>query len=265
MIQITKLCCGYGLNPVIRDLSFAAESGEILCILGSNGVGKTTLLKTILGLLPLQNGSVELEGRPLSSLSRIELAKLAGYIPQAHIPSFPYRVFDVVLMGRTAYLGVFSTPTVMDETVAEEALEQMGVLSIKDRLYTEISGGERQLVLIARTLCQQSPLLVMDEPTANLDFGNQARVLEKISALKNKGFTIIMSTHFPSQAFLCADKVLLLTPNNYLLGTPNEIITEQNLRIAYGIDVKIVDCFFEKEKEFKTCVPILHTKKGQSD
>ncbi|SNX54951.1 ABC transporter ATP-binding protein [Thermoanaerobacterium sp. RBIITD] len=257
-LEIKNVFCGYGTKIVVKDFSIQVSSGEILCLLGPNGVGKTTLFKTILGFLKLQGGEIVLNGENIKYWSRKKLAKTIGYVPQAHTPPFPFSVLDVVVMGRTAHLGVFSSPSKEDVAIAEEALETLGVSFLKDRIYTEISGGERQMVLIARAITQQPDILVMDEPTANLDFGNQIRVLEQIKRLAQKGLGVIMTSHFPDHAFLCSTKVALMQRNNvFTVGYADDVVTEENLRSAYGVNVKITCLKDVCGEVIKACVPML--------
>jgi iron complex transport system ATP-binding protein len=193
-LELKNVSCGYGKKQVLRNISLSLASGEILCLLGPNGVGKTTLFRSILGLLSLQGGEVLLNGTDIRFWTQKDKAKAIGYVPQAHEPPFPYKVLDVVMMGRTAHMGRFAMPSREDEDAALEALASIGASFLQNEIYTEISGGERQLVLIARALAQRPEILVMDEPTSNLDFGNQMRVLEQIKRLATKGFAIIMTS-----------------------------------------------------------------------
>ena len=176
-LEINNVSCGYHHGTVVKDISVGLTSGEILCVLGPNGVGKTTLFKTILGFLRPQGGEILLDGENVRTWPRRRLAMVIGYVPQAHTPAFPFRVLDVVLMGRTAHIGLAASPAKADVAVAETALDVLGVSFLRDRIYTEISGGERQMVLIARALAQQPRFLVMDEPTANLAAAVVAAVL----------------------------------------------------------------------------------------
>lgn len=257
-LEIKHASCGYGQKLVVEDLSIKLESGEILCLLGPNGVGKTTLFKTILGFLKLKGGQILLDGENVQGWSRRRLAKAMGYVPQAHTPPFPFKVIDVVVMGRTAHLGLIGSPSRVDLAIAEEALEILNVSFLKDRIYTEISGGERQMVLIARALAQQPKILVMDEPTSNLDFGNQIRVLEQINRLSRRGLGVIMTSHFPDHAFLCSTRVALMQRNNvFTIGSADEVITEENLKAAYGIAVKIINTVNETGEQIKACIPLL--------
>lgn len=257
--------CGYDTKTVLEDVSLTVKSGEVLCILGPNGTGKTTLFKSILGLLKMQGGKVELDGKDMSTLTRAEVARMIGYIPQAHNPPFPFKVIDVVLMGRTAHLGPFTSPGKADQQIAEEVIETLNIGHLRHKIYTEISGGEKQLVLIARALTQRPSMLVMDEPTAALDFGNQLLVLSHIKKLAGSGLIIVMASHFPDHAFLYASKVILLKKGGvYAVGAPADVITEENLKSLYGVDVKIVSTGVHnfqtpiEEREIKVCVPVLN-------
>lgn len=236
----TDLAFGYPGVPVGRAVSLSVRAGRLTCLLGPNGCGKTTLFKTLLGLLPHQGGSVALDGQELARLPRSTVARAIAYVPQGHTAVFPYSVLDMVLMGRTAHGGPFARPRPRDRQRALEALERLGISALAEHDYTRISGGQRQLVLIARALAQESPLLIMDEPTANLDFGNQVRVLEQVRALTTGGLGIVLSTHDPDQAFACATDVLVLHEGTTLAqGIPEAVVTEPLLRTVYGVEVSI--------------------------
>jgi iron complex transport system ATP-binding protein len=257
-LEVKNVMCGYDKGVVIKDISLTVESGEVLCLLGPNGVGKTTFFKSILGFLGLKNGEIILNNENIKKLSRKQLAKSIGYVPQAHIPPFPFSVIDVVVMGRTAHLGTFSSPSKKDIFLAEEILEKLDIAYLKDKIYTQISGGERQMVLIARALTQKPEILIMDEPTSNLDFGNQIRVLQQINSLAKDVLGVIMTSHFPNHAFLCSTKVGLMEKNNkFKIGTADEIITEENLKSVYGIDMKIASIQGENGEKIKSCIPLL--------
>lgn len=258
ILEIKDAACGYGSRTVISGLSLDIHSGEILCILGPNGVGKTTFFKTILGFLKIQGGEISIDGDNIHNWSRKKLAKVIAYVPQAHTPPFPFLVKDVVAMGRTVHLGTFASPSKNDIAIAERAMELLEISYLKDRIYTEISGGERQMVLIARALTQEPDFLIMDEPTSNLDFGNQIRVLEQINRLSETGLGIIMTSHFPDHAFLCSSKVALFQRNNnFIIGHADEVVTEDNLKSAYGVNVKIATTIDKDGSIIKSCVPLL--------
>ena len=177
MLSLHDISVGYGTRTVVYDVSFRIRTGEVVCLLGPNGSGKTTLFKAMLGLLPLQAGEMRLEGKNVRRWSRRDYARHIAYVPQLHVPSFPYTVLDMVSMGRTPYLGACSSPGPSDRRIANEVMEEISIAHLRDRPYTEISGGERQLVLIARALAQRPQFLIMDEPTSHLDYGNQIRTL----------------------------------------------------------------------------------------
>ena len=241
MLRIDNLAFGFPGRTVGRDVSFALADGEILCVLGPNGSGKTTLFRTLLGLLAPHGGSIALDGSALETLSREAIARRIGYVPQAHAGYFAYSVREMVLMGRTAHLGAFGAPGRRDRAQAQAALETLGVEALAERPFTEISGGERQLTLIARALAQEPRLLVMDEPTASLDFGNQVRVLERIAQLAARGIAVLFSTHDPDHAFLCAQRALLLTEGRVLaLGPPREVVRSDTLERLYGVSVEVL-------------------------
>jgi iron complex transport system ATP-binding protein len=255
-LEAKNLDIGYRGRRVGSDISLAFEAGEVLCLLGPNGSGKTTLFRTLLGLLPVQGGQVIMDGAGLDSRARDEIARLVSYVPQAHAAFFPFTVQEVVLMGRTAHLGMFSSPSRHDREVARATLERMRLAPLADSIYTRISGGERQLTLIARALAQEARIVVMDEPTANLDFGNQVRVLEHIQALARSGIGILLSTHDPDQAFLCANRVAMLHEGRLArLGTPDEVITSESLKQIYGVDVVVTRVPMEGGRERRVCIP----------
>lgn len=256
-LEVKNVSCGYAAKTVISDISLEMVCGESLCLLGPNGIGKTTFFKSILGLLKIQSGKILLNGENIDTWSRRKRATKMGYVPQAHTPPFPFKVIEVVTMGRTAHLSFFSSPAKSDREIAEEALNTLGISHLKDRTYTQISGGERQLVLIARALAQNPEFLIMDEPTANLDFGNQIKVLDQVKRLVRKSnIGVIMTTHFPNHAFYCGSKVAVMGKDNiFRVGTADEVITESYLKAIYGVDVQIIKVG-QKDRETKVCVPI---------
>ena len=242
MLSVEALDFGFPGRTIGRDVSFALEAGEVMCVLGPNGGGKTTLFRTLLGLLEPHGGSIQLDSSSLKTLSRAEIARRVGYVPQGHAGYFAFTVREFVLMGRTAHLGIFSAPGKKDAAVAERALESLGIAHLADKPVTEISGGERQLALVARALAQEPKLLVLDEPTASLDFGNQVRVLQRIAALAESGISILFSSHDPDHAFLCARRALLLAEGRVLeIGAPRAVIRADTLQRMYGVSVSVID------------------------
>ena len=257
-LEARDLAFGYPGHPVGRGASLYLAAGEVMCLLGPNGSGKTTLFRTLLGLLPAQGGEVLLDGAAVSGRRRAEIARAVSYVPQAHAAFFPYSVREVVLMGRTAHLGVFASPSQRDRDLAAAAIGRMGLSALAESIYTRISGGERQLTLIARALAQEARLVVMDEPTANLDFGNQVRVLEHVQRLAGEGIGVLLSTHDPDHAFLCADRVVLLRAGAIIgIGPPESVVTEKALHALYGVTVRIADVEHPAGGRRRVCLPAL--------
>ncbi len=257
MLKVNNLSCGYGNRTVLEKINMKVEKGEIVCVLGPNGTGKTTYFKTLLGFLKMHHGEVYLGDMCMCDCKRKQIAQKIGYVPQAHNTPFAFSVLDVVVMGRNSHLGFFSSPSAKDYKIAENSLEMMGIAHLKDRNYNQISGGERQMALIARVLTQQTDILVLDEPTSNLDFGNQIKILNKIKELSKQGRTIIMTSHFPNHAFLCPSKVAIMFEGSLICyDKASLVITEENMEKIYGITVKIMD--FELEgKVYRSCMPIM--------
>ena len=252
-ISVEHLTFSYGSHAVLKDVTFHAESGQFLSVLGPNGVGKSTLFRCMLGLLSPSGGSVTIEGTPVSRLSPAQLARRIALIPQSHSPAFHYSVFDMVLMGTTAQTGLFSSPGKSQIELAEIALEKLGISHLKDRSYGRISGGEQQLALIARAMAQQANILVMDEPSANLDYGNRIRVMQTVRKLTEDGYCVIQSTHDPDQAYLCSDRVLSLYDGRVLaFGTPQDTIDSQLISTLYGVDVEV--CSLQNDL-VRICLP----------
>ena len=252
-IEVKHLSFSYGKRQVLKDVSFSVGKGRLLSVLGPNGVGKSTLFRCILGLLHGFQGEITVDGAVVSNLGARELARKVAYIPQSNYPAFQYSVFDMVLMGTTAQSRGFSPPGPKQEAAARDALERLDIGHLAGRSYTRLSGGERQLVLIARALAQQSPVLLMDEPTANLDYGNQIRVLTKVRALADAGYTIVQSTHNPEQSYLFSHQILAMKDGRVLAhGAPGDVMNEDLIRALYGIDAEVVPL---RDGRMRVCIP----------
>lgn len=241
-IEMKNLSCGYHGHAVIENINMTIGSKEMWCVLGANGVGKTTFFKTVLRLLAPTNGDILLNDLPIEKWNRKELAKQIAYVPQNHVPPFAFTVKEVIAMGRNPHQQGVGRLGGEDRRAVEEAIERMGIEYLCHKDYTQISGGERQLTLIARAIAQQTPVLVMDEPVANLDFGNQARIISHICALVEKlGRTVIMTTHFPDHGFLSEANVLMLYKDKgHCVGKGKDIITEQAVKELYDIENRIL-------------------------
>lgn len=241
-----------GQRNIFENINFSVEKGDVFCILGANGTGKTTLIKCLNGLIKLNSGRILLDNQDINSWNAAEVAKNIGHIPQIHNSTFPFSVLDVVLMGRSPHLDMFASPGEKDVKIAEKSLRTLKIEYMRDMPYTEISGGEQQLVFIARVLTQEPRVLILDEPTSHLDFGNQIRTLKIIEKLAKNGLSIIMSSHFPDHAFLSANKVALMKDKQFMdIGSPEKVITEENMEKVYGIKVKIADI-----EHRQACIPL---------
>lgn len=242
MVVFNNVALGYHHQPVLHNVSFTLQRGEMCCLLGANGCGKTTLMRTLLGLLPVLHGEIALAGKPLPQWSAAKLAQKVAYVPQAHNGPFSYSVIDMVTMGRSAHLGLFASPNLRDRQLALDTLETLGIAHLEQRRFTTLSGGERQLVLIARALVQQPELLVMDEPAASLDFGHQITLLKRIRQLKTAGITLLMSTHHPMHAKAVADTIVTLSPQvGALQGTPQQMLNSASLSRLYQVSTEEIE------------------------
>ena len=241
---------------VFEDVSLALVPGEVLVLLGPNGTGKSTLLKCMAGLLKPQQGRVLLDGVDVATIGPSRLARRIGYVPQSNASTFPFKVRDVVVMGRAPHLNTLASPSKPDVDIANRMIEEAGITHLADRSCHQISAGEWQMVLIARALTQQPDILLFDEPTSHLDIGNQVRILDSIRRLSRRGFTIVMASHVPDHAFMAGDRVAILKDRHLMaLGRPDAVITAENLRRAYGVEVLVADIVAEVGR--RVCVPVV--------
>jgi iron complex transport system ATP-binding protein len=240
LLSTENLSIGYGTRRLAGDIELCFGAGSVTCIIGPNGVGKTTLFKTLLGLVPPLGGAVRIGADDMRHLSRTEIAKRVAYVPQAYTGAFAFTVLDLVLMGRTAHLGAFSTPTRDDIAAAEAALKALGIDALADHDADRISGGQRQLALIARALAQTSRLILMDEPTASLDIANRHLVTEKIRELAASGLAVVLSTHEPEIAFAIASQVALLgSSGRFQVGPVEDLLSGERLTELYGVALTV--------------------------
>lgn len=259
-IEIKNLSFAYDGQSILDGIDLSIERGAIVTMLGPNGCGKTTLLKTLNGLLRPKGGEVIVDGRAIDRMSPPEIARMMGHVPQGHRSSFPFTVLDIVLTGRLPHISTFSAPGERDEEVAKESLDLVGAGHLTQRPYTQISGGERQMVMIARALAQEPQFLLLDEPTSYLDFKNQIGVLKTVRKIADReGVTVIMTLHDPNHALAFSDHVVLLRKldgkkpdgngdgshphraNVVAFGPPFDVMTPMNIQEAYGMEVELVE------------------------
>ncbi len=263
LLEVKNLSFGYAERDVLQDISFQLKPGEILFLLGPNGCGKTTLLDCVLGFLKPRQGDIYLNGSNIKDIRAEHIARQLAYVPQSHEKTFPYTVMDIVLMGRASYIGVFAAPSRPDIAIAREMLNLLGIYHLKDRPYTQLSGGEGQLVMIARALVQKTNLIVMDEPTAHLDFKHEMVIMETIVDLvKESGLAVLMASHFPNHAFYFENnelrcRVALMDESRFLaIGTPTEVLSEYNLSKTYNINARVVSCSIDDKHQLRQIIPI---------
>lgn len=232
---------GYDTRCILKDINFRVRTGEVLSVLGSNGVGKTTLLKCMMGFLKWKEGQSMVDTIPISQISNKELWKRIAYVPQAKGSAFSYTALDMVVLGRSAHIGTFRQPRKEDIDIALEAMDDIGIIHLRDKLCTKMSGGELQMVLIARALTTFPEMLVLDEPESNLDFKNQLIILDTIKKLsEERNISAIVNTHYPAHALQLSDKALMLNRDgSSIYGKAEEVINEENMRKIFGVHVHV--------------------------
>lgn len=238
-ISVKDLSFSYGKDrEVLRTVSFEASPGDLVSILGKNGAGKSTLFKCLLGILRNYEGEIRIGGGDVRHLSAGKLSRKAAYIPQSHYPAFNYTVLDMVLMGAASRLGSLGTPGKKQEEEALRALERMNILHLRDRGFSGLSGGEQQLVLMARAMMQNAGIWILDEPLSSLDYGNQIRLLKRLRELSGEGYLIIQSIHDPDMAYQYSRRILALSGGRLLAdGKPSEVMNEELIQRLYGEDI----------------------------
>lgn len=256
-LEAVDLSCGYADTPVLCDIRFSLQPGELVCLLGPNGVGKTTLFRTLLGLLRPLKGTVLMDGANLHAIPAVLRARSIAYVPQIGAVTFPYTAGEVALMGRAPWLRLHQTPTRRDRATVDDVFETLALMPLLRKPFTQLSSGEKQLVLIARALVQTPRYLVLDEPMSNLDFGNQALVLARVQQLKARGLGIILTTHHPNHAFDANGRVLLIDRTRRIhAGDVKTVMTPANLLAAYGVHVAVLSRQLRPGIESHYCVSV---------
>ena len=252
LIEARDVTFAYDSRPVLRDVSLTVRRGEVISLLGPNGSGKSTLLKVLLGLLRPARGSVRLKGTEIGRIDPRAVARQIAYVPQSHRGAFSYKVIDVVLMGRLPHKPFFFSYSGKDRDIAHEKMARLSIAHLAERPYTELSGGERQLTLIARAMTQGAEIFVLDEPATGLDYGNQLRLLEEIIKLAREGYTFIKSNHSPEHAFWLGDRSVMMKDGAVIGdGRTASVVTNESLFALYQARVSVVRI----NGSFRVCVP----------
>lgn len=252
MIEVRNLSFKYADDLILDNINLSIQRGDVLAILGENGSGKSTLLKLILSFLEPLKGEVLIDNKNVNSYEKKDLAKKIAYVPQSSTLPFSYTVLEVVLMARISYQSIFSTYSNKDKEIAIEALKHLEIENLKEKVFSDLSGGQKQLVLIARALAQKAEILIMDEPSSSLDYSNELMLLNQIKKLAKKGFTVIQATHNPNHAFFVSSKTLLIKDKKvFAFGKSSEILTQNNINSLYDIEVEL----YESSEKIKFCIP----------
>ena len=255
-LTVSDASFGYPKQEKLYEhVNFELEGGDIISILGPNGAGKTTLIRAVLGFVKWTSGSSKLDGESIENIPASRLWSKISYVPQARRAAGSYTVLDSVLFGMTSQIGLFSTPTKQQIEKAEELLSRFHLTSLKNRMCNQISGGELQMVLIARALASNPGILILDEPESNLDFKNQMIVLDTLSSLASDGVGILFNTHYPEHALRRSNKAILLDHHEAKTGPTRQIITEENIESAFGVKTYI-GTFETETTEIKNVIPI---------
>jgi iron complex transport system ATP-binding protein len=256
-LEVEGLGFAYDKRPILDGLEFSAHSGDLIALLGPNGAGKSTLIHCILGLERTYTGTIRIENRDIRTVKAKQLAQMVAYIPQSSSQVFDFTVLELVLMGGASRLGLFASPGKAESIEALEVLESLGIDHLAHRGCWEISGGEYQLALLARALFQKTRILLMDEPTASLDYGNQYHVMERIAGLARRDFIVLFSAHDPNQVLRFANRILILENGSLSHdGTPTDVMSAEILSALYGIRVGRYTVGEKDGLSLPVCVPL---------
>jgi ABC-type cobalamin/Fe3+-siderophores transport system ATPase subunit len=244
---------------VLTDVSLSVHETDVCTLLGPNGAGKTTLLRCVLGLLTPERGTIRVAGADTAELSARQLARLVAYVPQTTTITFPFTTLDIAVMGRTPHLSMTATPSAADRRAALATLAGLGIDHLAERPFSLLSGGERQLTLIARALVQQAPVLILDEPTAALDYGNEVHLLRVVAELAAAGRSVLMTTHQPDHALTYATRAVLMRNGTIIAdGSPADVVTSGSLTELYGTPIHVAEVALPGSVGggVRTCIPV---------
>lgn len=257
-LSVKEASFGYKKDHLIlKNINFELDKSEVLSILGPNGVGKTTLLKCVMNMIKWISGTAYLNEKPIFEIPEKELWKSIAYVPQAKNTAFSFSAYEMVLLGRSSHIGIFSHPSKRDKEIADNAMERIGISHLKNKSCNRMSGGELQMVLIARALAAEPNILILDEPESNLDFKNQLIILDIIKDLSKKSeISCIFNTHYPDHALKVSTHSLILNRDlSFFYGKSDQVINSETLRKSFGVNVHINDTFVDDEK-YQHIIPI---------
>ncbi|MBN2721578.1 MAG: ABC transporter ATP-binding protein [Campylobacterales bacterium] len=241
IIAVKDLHFSYHKHTVLEGVDLSLHRGEVVSLLGSNGCGKSTLIRLMLGLMHADHGDIWLNNKTINNYSHKEIAEHIAYIPQYHNVPFNYTVMEMVMMGRVGKLGFFAAPSHKDREIAHESLHRIGIEDLSSRPFGQLSGGQKQMVLLARALTQEVDTFIMDEPVSGLDYGNQIRLLGLISELSTQGYTFLKTTHYPDHALMVSSRVVVMNKGRIIAdGKPDDVITTSMIHDVYGINADLV-------------------------
>jgi iron complex transport system ATP-binding protein len=245
----------YQKKLILQDMNICIDKGSIVSLLGANGAGKSTFMKILLGLLSPSKGEILLKGKNLQEYSVKDRAKHIAYVPQSTKIAFSYTALEIVLMGRVAFDSWYKKTSEKEISLCLCSMEKLGVANLAKRNYQTLSGGEKQLVLIARALAQEAKILVMDEPISGLDYGNQLRLLEAILKLAKEGYTFLKSTHFPEHALMLGGYTYAIKDKTILAhGTTSQTVTQDLINELYSVNIQLE----QTNTGYKVCVPTFY-------
>jgi iron complex transport system ATP-binding protein len=254
IINVKELHFAYHKHTVLNGVNFSLNKGEVVSLLGPNGCGKSTLIRLILKLIHAKKGDILINNKMINDYSHKEIAQHIAYIPQYHNVPFNYSVLEMVMMGRVSKLGFLASPSKKDKEIAYESLRSIGIDDLSSRPFGQLSGGQKQMVLLARALTQEVNTFIMDEPVSGLDYGNQIRLLELISKLSRQGYTFLKTTHYPDHALLVSSRVVVMNEGKIIAdGKPEDVITSEMINQVYGIGANLI-----KHEEYTRCLPIFN-------